>query len=82
MVTETMVREVAQILIVRDEFALDQRICYICHRVEDLVVPAEHVGSDAPAIPRLGRKRAEEVQEAEGGAEGSDAGGRLARASR
>jgi hypothetical protein len=41
MVTDLMVREVAQLLIVPDAFALDQRICYTCHRVEDLVVPAE-----------------------------------------
>jgi len=52
MVTETMVREVAQVLVVRDGFALDQRNCYICHRIEDLVVPVEHGG--APAIrPRV-----------------------------
>jgi hypothetical protein len=41
MVTETMVREVAQVLVVRDEFVLDQRVCYTCQRVEDLLVPAE-----------------------------------------
>jgi hypothetical protein len=52
MVTETMVREVAQVLIVPDGFALDQGICYTCHRVEDLVVPVEHGGP--PAIrPRV-----------------------------
>jgi hypothetical protein len=48
MVTETMVREVAQLLVVRDEFVLDQRICCTCHRVEDLVVPVEPEGQAEP----------------------------------
>jgi hypothetical protein len=77
MVTETMVREVAHVLVVRDGFALDQRICCTCQRVEDLVVPTGHVGSSPPAIPRLGRKQGE-LQEPERGAEAGEAavGGR------
>jgi hypothetical protein len=43
MVTEPMVREVAQVLIGRDGFALDRRVCYACNRVHDLVVPAEDI---------------------------------------
>lgn len=43
MVTEPMVREVAQVLIGRDGFALDRRVCYACNRVHDLIVPAEDI---------------------------------------
>jgi hypothetical protein len=42
-VTEAMVREVAQLLIGRDGFALDRRVCYACNRVHELVVPVEDI---------------------------------------
>jgi hypothetical protein len=40
-VTEKMVREAAQILIVRDAFTLKRRVCYTCQRTEDVMIPAE-----------------------------------------
>jgi hypothetical protein len=36
-----MVREAAQILVVRDTFALRRRVCYTCQRTDDVMVPAE-----------------------------------------
>jgi hypothetical protein len=41
MVTEKVVREAAQILIVRDAFVLKRRVCYTCERTEDVMIPAE-----------------------------------------
>jgi hypothetical protein len=40
-VTEKMVREAAQVLIVREAFVLKRRVCYTCARTQDVIIPAE-----------------------------------------
>jgi hypothetical protein len=36
--SENEVREAAQLLVVRDGFGLDRRVCYACDRTETLLV--------------------------------------------